>query len=57
MNEVMAEYLQEGLAGLRLLLKGSHLRPQQLASMVIAVVALPEEAADIVLEGQVNGKA
>ena len=41
MNEVLVERHQAGLAGLRSLLEGKHLRPRELALMVAAFVALP----------------
>ncbi len=49
MNEIMAEYILDGLAGLQKLMAGKHLRPAQLASTIVSVVATPEAAADIVL--------
>jgi len=52
MNEVMEEYIINGLAGLRKLTRGQHLRPAELASTIVAVVAASEAAADIVLQGE-----
>ncbi len=49
MNEVMEEYVKDGLAGLAKLLDGKHLRPAELASTIVSVVAAPEAAQDIVL--------
>jgi len=49
MNEVMAEYIKDGLGGLAALMAGKHLRPAELASTIVSVVAAPEAAADIVL--------
>ena len=49
MNEVMAEYIKDGLAGLAQMMAGKHLRPAQLASTIVSVVAAPEAAADIVI--------
>ncbi len=49
MNEVMEEFIKDGLAGLATLLKGKHLRPAELASTIVSVCAAPEAAADIVL--------
>ena len=49
MNEVMVEYIKDGLAGLAGLMGGKHLRPEELASTIVAVVAAPEEAQEVVL--------
>ncbi len=49
MNEVMEEFIKDGLAGLGQMLSGKHLRPAQLATTIVAVVAAPEAAADVVL--------
>ena len=49
MNEVMEEYIKDGLAGLAQLMAGKHLRPAQLASTIVSIVAAPEAAQDIVL--------
>jgi len=49
MNEIMVEYIREGLAGLARLMGGKHLRPAQLASTIVAVVAAPDAAEDIVI--------
>ena len=52
MNELMEEYIKDGLAGLRQLTRGQHLRPAQLAQTIVSVVAAPEAAADIVLQAE-----
>ena len=50
MNEIHEEFLKEGLAGLARLQRGSHLRPAELAQTIVAVVAAPEAAAEIVIQ-------
>jgi len=58
MNELMEEYIKDGLAGLAQLLAGRHLQPKELASTIVAVNAAREAAADIAmqaLEGVANG--
>ena len=50
MNEVLAEYITDGLKGLSQLQAGKHLRPTELASTIVAVVAAPEAAAEIVIQ-------
>jgi len=45
----MVEYTRDGLAGLAKLMGGKHLRPAELASTIVAVVAAPDEAANVVL--------
>ena len=50
MNEIMEEFILEGLAGLRQLLAGKHLRPAQLASTMVAINAAPQAAADVVFQ-------
>ena len=49
MNEVMEDYIKDGLGGLAKLLAGKHLRPTELASTIVSVCAAPDAAADIVL--------
>ena len=49
MNEVMEDFIKDGLGGLARLLGGKHLRPAELASTIVSVVAAPEAAQDIVL--------
>jgi len=50
LNEIMEEYILEGLAGLARLQDGKHLRPAQLAQTIVAIVAAPEAAQDVVLQ-------
>ena len=54
MNEVLVERHQAGLAGLRALLEGKHLRPRELALMVAAFVAEPEAAVQIINDMEVS---
>jgi len=60
MNEIYAEYIKAGLAGLTALHRGNFLRPAELASTIVAVMAAPEAAAAIVIQLNMevaNGKA
>ena len=50
MNQVLVDRHEEGLAGLRMLLLGKHLRPRELALMVAAFVAEPQKCVDIINE-------
>jgi len=56
MNEVMEEYIKDGLSGLAKLIGGTHLRPAELACTIVSVVAAPEAAQDIVLGSEVELK-
>ncbi len=49
MNEIMEEFIKDGLGHLARLMAGKHLRPAELASTIVAVVAAPEAAQDVVL--------
>ncbi len=49
MNEIMEEYIKDGLGGLARLMGGKHLRPAEMASTIVAVVAAPEAAQEVVL--------
>ena len=55
MNELMEEYIQAGLAGLARLQEGKHLRPAEIAQTIVSVVAAPEAAAAVVLQGALDG--
>ncbi len=50
MNEQLVELKLEGLAGLRQMLAGKHLRPAQLALTIVTLVAAPEEAEAVLLD-------
>jgi len=49
MNEIMEEFIKDGLGHLAQLMGGKHLRPAELASTIVAVVAAPEAAQDVVI--------
>ncbi len=51
MHDLMEEYIKDGLAGLGQLLVGKHLRPAQLACTIVSIVAAPEAAQSVVLQG------
>ncbi len=54
MDQILVDRHLEGLAGLRALLLGKHLRPRELALMVAAFVAEPQECLDIINEMEVS---
>jgi len=49
MNELQEELIKEGLAGLRQLQSGKHLRPQELAVTIVVVATNTEAAEEILL--------
>ena len=47
MNEVTVDMVKDGLAGLRSLLAGKHLRPAELALTIVIVAIRPSDAESI----------
>ena len=50
MNDVIEDMILQGLSNLRQLLSGHHLRPAELALMIVIVAVQPERAERILLD-------